>query len=130
MRRPSSCQVYAVWPSQSLEEAAQRGAGLGLVTYGVYELSNWAVLKAGLPLRFILVVVFVGKNVKKSSCSFFRNMQVANLAPGLGSAHRPHRHRVGHNAHHDRGIGQLPSRIPTIQCSLEYTRIIFTASAV
>ena len=41
-------QVYAVWPSKSVEEAAQRGAGLGFVTYGVYELTNWAALKVGI----------------------------------------------------------------------------------
>ena len=43
-------QAYAVWPSKSVEEAAQRGAGLGFVAYGVYELTNWATLKVGLRL--------------------------------------------------------------------------------
>jgi uncharacterized membrane protein len=36
--------VYAVLPSPRVGQAARRGAGLGLVSYGTYELTNWAVL--------------------------------------------------------------------------------------
>ncbi len=36
---------HAVLGASSVAEAARRGAGLGLVAYGTYELTNWAVLR-------------------------------------------------------------------------------------
>lgn len=37
--------IYAVRGAKSLGSAARRGAGLGLVVYAAYELTNWAVLR-------------------------------------------------------------------------------------
>jgi len=37
--------VYAVLGTAELWTAARRGAQLGLVAYGTYELTNWAVLR-------------------------------------------------------------------------------------
>lgn len=36
---------HAVLGAASLGDAARRGAGLGLVAYATYELTNWAVLR-------------------------------------------------------------------------------------
>jgi uncharacterized membrane protein len=52
--------VHAVLPSPRVGLAARRGAGLGLVAYATYELTNWAVL-AGWPA--LLVPVDVGWGV-------------------------------------------------------------------
>lgn len=40
----SAIVVHAVLGSDGLRGAALRGAGLGLVAYATYELTNWAVL--------------------------------------------------------------------------------------
>ena len=37
--------VWAVAGATSRAHAARRGAGLGLMAYGTYELTNWAVLR-------------------------------------------------------------------------------------
>jgi uncharacterized membrane protein len=37
--------VHAVLVAVGAGDAARRGAGLGLVAYGTYELTNWAVLR-------------------------------------------------------------------------------------
>lgn len=37
--------VHAVRGASGPADAARRGAGLGLVAYGTYELTNWAVLR-------------------------------------------------------------------------------------
>ena len=37
--------IHAVRGAESVGAAARRGAGLGLVAYGTYELTNWAVLR-------------------------------------------------------------------------------------
>jgi uncharacterized membrane protein len=39
------CVVFVVLPSASWQRAARRGALLGLVAYGTYDLSNWATLQ-------------------------------------------------------------------------------------
>ena len=44
--------VHAVLPSPRVGEAARRGAGIGVVAYGTYELTNWAVL-AGWPAMLV-----------------------------------------------------------------------------
>lgn len=44
--------VHAVLPSETAAAAARRGAGLGLVAYATYELTNWAVL-AGWPAALV-----------------------------------------------------------------------------
>jgi uncharacterized membrane protein len=41
----SAIMVYAVRPADRPSVAARRGAGLGLVAYATYELTNWAVLR-------------------------------------------------------------------------------------
>lgn len=51
--------VHAVMPSASAREAARRGAGLGLVAYATYELTNWAVL-AGWPAALVPVDIAWG----------------------------------------------------------------------
>lgn len=50
---------YAVWPAASPREAAWRGFHLGLVAYGTYELTNWAVI-ANWPARLVPVDVAWG----------------------------------------------------------------------
>lgn len=45
---------YAVWPARAWREAAWRGFHLGLVAYGTYELTNWAVI-ANWPARLVPV---------------------------------------------------------------------------
>lgn len=37
--------IYAELGAVSVGDAARRGAGLGLVAYGTYELTNWAILR-------------------------------------------------------------------------------------
>ena len=37
--------VHAVLPSLSIGQSARRGAGLGLVAYGTFDLTCWAVLR-------------------------------------------------------------------------------------
>jgi uncharacterized membrane protein len=37
--------IHAELAATGLRDAARRGAGLGLVAYGTYELTNWAVLR-------------------------------------------------------------------------------------
>jgi uncharacterized membrane protein len=37
--------IHAELGATGLRDAARRGAGLGLVAYGTYELTNWAVLR-------------------------------------------------------------------------------------
>ena len=37
--------AYAAIPSNRVSQAARRGAGMGLLAYGTYELTNWAVLR-------------------------------------------------------------------------------------
>lgn len=37
--------VHAVLPAKSLRNAASRGAGMGLLAYGTYDLTNWAVIR-------------------------------------------------------------------------------------
>ncbi|MCS4248605.1 DUF2177 family protein [Pseudomonas sp. BIGb0164] len=39
------CVVFVVLPSVSWQRAARLGALLGLVAYGTYDLSNWAILR-------------------------------------------------------------------------------------
>jgi uncharacterized membrane protein len=51
--------LHAVLPSPTVALAARRGAGLGLVTYATYELTNWAVL-AGWPATLVPVDVAWG----------------------------------------------------------------------
>jgi uncharacterized membrane protein len=46
--------VHAVLPANTAKDAARRGAGLGLVAYATYELTNWAVL-AGWPAALVPV---------------------------------------------------------------------------
>jgi len=48
---------YAVLGAASARAAARRGAALGLVAYGTYELTNWAVLRDWPPL---LVPIDIG----------------------------------------------------------------------
>jgi uncharacterized membrane protein len=52
--------AHAALPSRTAGEALRRGAGLGLVAYGTYELTNWAVLR-GWPA--VLVPVDLGWGV-------------------------------------------------------------------
>lgn len=51
--------VHAVLPTPRVRDAARRGAGLGLVAYGTYELTNWAVL-AGWPAALVPVDIAWG----------------------------------------------------------------------
>ncbi len=37
--------AYAVIPSTGPRQSVRRGAGMGLLAYGTYELTNWAVLR-------------------------------------------------------------------------------------
>lgn len=37
--------VHAVLPAQTVRAAALKGAGLGLVAYGTWDLTNWAVIQ-------------------------------------------------------------------------------------
>ena len=46
--------VHAVVPSPSWPLAARRGAGLGLVAYGTWDLTNWSVI-AGFPAALVPV---------------------------------------------------------------------------
>ncbi len=46
--------LYAVRGATGTAAAAKRGAGLGLVAYATYELTNWAVLR-GWPARLVPV---------------------------------------------------------------------------
>jgi uncharacterized membrane protein len=46
--------LYAERGASSMAVAAQRGASLGLVAYGTYELTNWAVLR-GWPTSLVAV---------------------------------------------------------------------------
>ncbi len=46
--------VHAVVPSPSSQRAALRGAGLGLVAYGTWDLTNWSVI-AGFPAALVPV---------------------------------------------------------------------------
>ncbi len=46
--------VHAVRPATSTREAATRGAGLGVVAYATYDLTNWAVI-AGWPAMLVPV---------------------------------------------------------------------------
>ncbi|EJZ57105.1 membrane protein [Pseudomonas fluorescens R124] len=39
------CVLFVVLPAVSLQWAATRGALLGLVAYGTYDLTNWATLR-------------------------------------------------------------------------------------
>jgi len=39
------CVLFVVLPAASLQWAAKRGALLGLVAYGTYDLTNWATLR-------------------------------------------------------------------------------------
>jgi uncharacterized membrane protein len=45
--------IHAELGAESAGGAARRGAGLGLVAYGTYELTNWAVLR-GWPPELVL----------------------------------------------------------------------------
>ncbi len=41
-----TCTVFhAVLPSEDWKQALRRGAGMGLVAYGTWDLTNWAVLR-------------------------------------------------------------------------------------
>jgi uncharacterized membrane protein len=51
--------LHAVLPSPTVALAARHGAGLGLVAYATYELTNWAVL-AGWPAALVPVDVAWG----------------------------------------------------------------------
>jgi len=51
--------LHAVLPAKSVPVAARRGAGLGLVAYATYELTNWAVL-AGWPAALVPVDIAWG----------------------------------------------------------------------
>lgn len=56
--------LHAVRPANSVKDAMSRGAGLGCVAYGVYELTNWAVLKGWpgyiVPIDWLWGVVLTG----------------------------------------------------------------------
>ena len=39
------CVLFVVLPAADLQWAAKRGALLGLVAYGTYDLTNWATLR-------------------------------------------------------------------------------------
>ncbi len=60
--------VHAVAGSSGSISALRRGAGLGLVAYATYELTNWAILRDWPPL---LVVVDVGWGVILTAVSGF-----------------------------------------------------------
>ena len=51
--------LHAVRGAPSVASAARRGAGLGLVAYGTYELTNWAVI-AGWPAVLVPVDLLWG----------------------------------------------------------------------
>lgn len=51
--------VHAVRPATSLTNAMGRGAGLGLVCYATYELTNWAVIQ-GWPASLVPVDILWG----------------------------------------------------------------------
>ena len=50
---------WAVLPAASVKQAGGRGAGLGLLAYGTYELTNWAVLR-GWPAALVPVDLLWG----------------------------------------------------------------------
>lgn len=58
--------VHAVGPASGPRQAAWRGAGLGLLAYATYELTNWAVLRDW-PAR--LVPIDVGWGVVLTAAS-------------------------------------------------------------
>jgi len=41
----SATVFQAVLPAQSFKDALKRGAAMGLIAYGTWDLTNWAVLK-------------------------------------------------------------------------------------
>lgn len=51
--------AHAVLPTPDVRAAARRGAGLGLLAYATYELTNWAVL-AGWPAALVPVDIAWG----------------------------------------------------------------------
>ena len=69
---------HAVLPAQGVAEAARRGAGLGLVAYATYELTNWAVLR-GWPARLVPVDIAWGVVLTATSAAagYWANRRVA-----------------------------------------------------
>lgn len=41
----SATVLQAVLPARSLTDALKRGVGMGLIAYGTWDLTNWAVLR-------------------------------------------------------------------------------------
>jgi uncharacterized membrane protein len=50
---------HAVVDASSIVDAGRRGAGLGIVAYGTYELTNWAVI-AGWPVSLVPIDLLWG----------------------------------------------------------------------
>lgn len=50
---------HAVVDASDLVDAGRRGAGLGIVAYGTYELTNWAVI-AGWPVSLVTIDLLWG----------------------------------------------------------------------
>ena len=65
--------LYAVRGSTSVGVAARRGAGLGLVAYGTYELTNWAVI-AGWPALLVPVDLLWGVVLTTAAASAGRSV--------------------------------------------------------
>ena len=73
--------VFAVLPAESLGRAAMAGAFLGLVVYGVYDLTNLAVL-SGWTLRLALVDMAWGTVASAAAASV--GYLAGRLAGGAG----------------------------------------------
>ena len=63
--------LHAVRGAGSVAVAARRGAGLGLIAYGTYELTNWAVI-AGWPAALVPVDVLWGVLLTAASAAMGR----------------------------------------------------------
>ncbi len=70
--------VHAVKPSESVGVAARRGAGLGLVAYATYELTNAAILRDW-PLALVPVDTMWGAVLTAAGAAAGR----AVLGPGV-----------------------------------------------
>ncbi len=79
--------VHAVVPSTSWKQAARRGAGLGLVAYGTWDLTNWAVI-AGFPAALVPVDlswgVFLTTTVSAVGNAVYRAAGPPASAPDAG----------------------------------------------
>jgi len=58
--------AYAVFGAKTPIDAVKRGAGLGLVAYGTYELTNWAVIKKW-PVKLVPVDIAWGVALTSAS---------------------------------------------------------------